>query len=335
MNEVEVALEVGGVGNADDAVGGGGVGAAAEEDVAGDGLVGRAGGERISAGQVNEREGLAVLGVGGADLALDRDAGVVANLLLQASEGVEEGGFAAVWIAYEGVNRGAGGFCGGSVNGCGGHENGGREARRRGELDGTDYHRQLRGCGWAGGSEGTVEGARGRLAAGFDETVGAAGELGALRGVLHEFDAVAVGVAEPGLEGIIEAAANLPDLDATGEEDGASGGEVGDLEGEVVVAVARNEGCDGRGGVAPLKVRAALVEELHEGGVAEGNVGPENGAVGGGEAEFNRKAQGVAVKGDKAIEVVGVQAEVGEAQDHAANAHHPRVKVKGKQVGFE
>jgi hypothetical protein len=91
------------------------------------------------------------------------------------------------------------------------------------------------------------------------------------------------------LEGIIEAAANLPDLDATGEEDGASGGEVGDLEGKVVVAAARNEGGEIRGGIAPLKVGAALVEELHEGGVAEGNVGAENGAVGGGEAEFNRK----------------------------------------------
>ncbi len=117
VNEVEVALEVGGVGDAHDAVGHRGVGAAAEEHVAENGLVGRAGGERVGTGQVDDRERLAVLRVGGADLLLDGNAGIVADLLFKTGKGVEECALATVRIADEGVNRSAG--RGGRLDGLG------------------------------------------------------------------------------------------------------------------------------------------------------------------------------------------------------------------------
>ena len=144
MNEVEVPFEVGGVDDAEDAVGWRGVGAAAEEHIAGDGLVGRTGGERVSAGKIDDGDGLAVLRVGGADLFLDGDAGVVADFLFQAGEGVEEGALAAVGIADERVDRlarGRDGGAGGDVRGQSGHREGagremrgdGRRARQRAE----------------------------------------------------------------------------------------------------------------------------------------------------------------------------------------------------------
>ena len=104
MNEVEVPLEICGVDDAEDAVGLRRVGPAAEEDVAGDRLVGRAGGERVGARKIDELDRLAVLRVGLAHLLLDRDARIVAHFLLQAGEGVEERALAAVWIAHERVN---------------------------------------------------------------------------------------------------------------------------------------------------------------------------------------------------------------------------------------
>ena len=130
VNEVEVSFEIGRVDDAEDAVGLGGVGAAAEEDVAGDGFVGGAGGEGIGAGQVDDGDGLAVLRVSGTDLFLDGDAGVVPDFLFQAGEGVEKGAFAAVGIADEGVDGGARG------RGVGGA---GRNVRRQ-------SHRMSRGA---------------------------------------------------------------------------------------------------------------------------------------------------------------------------------------------
>ena len=59
-----------------------GVGAPAEEDVAGHGLVRGAGGERVGARQVDDGDRLAVLRVGGAHLLLHGHARVVADLLL-------------------------------------------------------------------------------------------------------------------------------------------------------------------------------------------------------------------------------------------------------------
>ena len=126
VDQVEVPLEVGRVDDAEDAVGLRGVAAPAEQHVARDGLVGRARGERIRAGQVDDRDGLAVLGVGRADLFLDGDPGIISDLLLQAGEGVEERALAAVGIAHQRI--------------------GGRARRRgrggRGKMGG---HRHLRG----------------------------------------------------------------------------------------------------------------------------------------------------------------------------------------------
>jgi hypothetical protein len=64
VDEVEITLEVRRIDDAQDAIRLWGVGAPAEQHIAGHGLVGRAGGERIGAGQVDDRDGLAVLGVG-------------------------------------------------------------------------------------------------------------------------------------------------------------------------------------------------------------------------------------------------------------------------------
>lgn len=149
----------------------------------------------------------------------------------------------------------------------------------------------------------------------------AGGELGAGVGVFHEFDAVAVGVGEPGLEGVVEAGFDWADLDASGEEGGAEGFEAGDFEAEVAVAVAVDEGL---GGAAPLEGGAGLVEEFEEGGIADLDVGAEAGAVGGGEAELGGEAEGVAVEGDETFEVVGEEAEVGEAADHVGGGGKER-----------
>ena len=87
--------------------------AAAQEHIADDGLVRRTRRERIGAGQVDDGDRPAVLRVGGAGLLLDGDARVVADLLPQAGERIEERAFAAVGVADEGVDRraaGVGGF---------------------------------------------------------------------------------------------------------------------------------------------------------------------------------------------------------------------------------
>jgi hypothetical protein len=105
-DEVEVAGEVGGVDDDDDGVGGGGVGALAAEDLAGDDLVGGSADEGVGAGEVDDvGPGLGAVGgdeLGAADLFLDGDAGVVGDLLTEAGEGVEEGCFAGVGVSGEG-----------------------------------------------------------------------------------------------------------------------------------------------------------------------------------------------------------------------------------------
>ena len=118
-DEVEVALEVGGVDDADDAVGARGAGLAAEEDVAEDGFVRGAGVEGVGAGEVDEAEFFAVLGEALADFFFDGDAGVVGDFLAEAGEEVEDGGFAGVWVTDDGD------AWGGDLGGGGGDRVGG------------------------------------------------------------------------------------------------------------------------------------------------------------------------------------------------------------------
>ena len=105
MNEVEISLEVGGVDDADDAVRLNHVGAAAKEHIANNRLVGRTRRKRIGAGQIDDGDRAAVLRVSGAGLFLDSNARVVADLLPQAGERIEERTLAAVGVADEGVDR--------------------------------------------------------------------------------------------------------------------------------------------------------------------------------------------------------------------------------------
>ena len=100
--EHQLAVHVGGVEDQQDAVGLGHAGHLAGEDVDGDAGVLGVGGERVDAGQVDEGEVVAADGLHAAGVVLDGDAGVVGDLLAQAGEAVEEGGFAGVWRADEG-----------------------------------------------------------------------------------------------------------------------------------------------------------------------------------------------------------------------------------------
>lgn len=114
------------------------------------------------------------------------------------------------------------------------------------------------------------------------ETVG---KLGAAMGVFHQFDAVAVGIGEPGLKRAIKAAAYFSDGYTARDQRLAKGGQSGDFEAKVLIAVSGVE----RGGIdAPLPGGEALVEKFDEGGVASRDVGPEDGSVGGAETEFHR-----------------------------------------------
>ncbi len=106
VDEVEVALEIRGVDDADDPVGLRRVEAPAEEHIAQYRFVGRARGERIRAGQIDDLDRTAVLRVGRADFLFDGDAGIVADFLAQAGQGVEEGCLAGVGIAHHRVDRG-------------------------------------------------------------------------------------------------------------------------------------------------------------------------------------------------------------------------------------
>lgn len=117
---VEIAFEVGGIHHEHDEIGGGDVGAALPEDVAGDGLIGRLGAEAIRTGEVEDID----FEVGGESAQASfftfyRDAGIITDLGAEAGERVKEGCFAAVRVAgeYDQVVR----FCGG---GGGGFEGG-------------------------------------------------------------------------------------------------------------------------------------------------------------------------------------------------------------------
>ena len=81
VNEIEISFQIRGIDDAKNPVGLRGVGAATEEDVAGHGFIGGTRGERIRARQIDDRDGLAMLRVGRADLFFHGNAGVVAHLL--------------------------------------------------------------------------------------------------------------------------------------------------------------------------------------------------------------------------------------------------------------
>jgi len=99
--EHELAVHVRGVEDEEDAVGDGDAGHLAGEDFDGYAGVFGVGGERIDAGEVDEREVAAADGLHLAGVVLDGDARVVGYLLAHASEAVEEGRLAAVWRADE------------------------------------------------------------------------------------------------------------------------------------------------------------------------------------------------------------------------------------------
>ena len=96
--EVEVALDVGGVHDVDDAQG-----MLVEHEVAAHQLLARVGRERVDAGQVGDH-GVRIA-ADDAVLAVHRDAGEVAHVLVGARELVEEGRLAAVLVADQGVGQ--------------------------------------------------------------------------------------------------------------------------------------------------------------------------------------------------------------------------------------
>ena len=97
--QVEVAIEVGGVEDDDSNVGDGFAGDSSEKDISGDGFVGGAGLEAVATGEVEQAHEFAVGAVEGAFFFFDGHAGVVTDFLTESGEGVEEGCFSAVRVA--------------------------------------------------------------------------------------------------------------------------------------------------------------------------------------------------------------------------------------------
>lgn len=92
--EVEVALDIGGVDDIDD-----GIRARGENEVAADDLLAGIGRQRVDAGQVRD-DGLG-MSLDLAVLAVDRDAGEVAHMLVRARELVEQRGLSAILVARQ------------------------------------------------------------------------------------------------------------------------------------------------------------------------------------------------------------------------------------------
>jgi hypothetical protein len=107
VNEIEISLQIRGVDDAKDPVRLWSIGPPAEQHIARHGFVGRTRGERVCAGEIDDGDGLSVLRVGGADLLLDGHAGIVADLLFQAGERVEERALSAVRVADERIDGSA------------------------------------------------------------------------------------------------------------------------------------------------------------------------------------------------------------------------------------
>ena len=108
--EVEVALEVGGIGDDHDQIRRGHVGHALEQDVAGDLLVGGLRTQGISSREIQNGDRMEGVGSGeGAFFSLHRDPGVVADAGAKAGQGIEQRGLAAVRVAGkddgEGLHR--------------------------------------------------------------------------------------------------------------------------------------------------------------------------------------------------------------------------------------
>jgi hypothetical protein len=97
----QLTIQVRGVEYKQDAIGLGYAGHLAGEHIDGDARVLRVGGERIDAGQIDEREVVAADRLHAAGVVFHRDAGIVRDLLAQAGEPVEEGGLAGVGRADE------------------------------------------------------------------------------------------------------------------------------------------------------------------------------------------------------------------------------------------
>ncbi len=96
--QVQVAIEVGGIDDGDNDVGPAFLLLLAQDHIDGNHFVGAARRQAVGAGQIEQVEGLA--GTGHLPfLGLDGDAGVVADVLVQAGQGVEKGCLACIGIA--------------------------------------------------------------------------------------------------------------------------------------------------------------------------------------------------------------------------------------------
>ena len=97
QRQIQVALEVGGVEDAD-----GRLGLARKQIGAAYLLLGGVGGKRVDAGQIDDPYPLVLpLGAVYAFVALDGDAGPVADVFARAGEGIEKGGLPRIGVADE------------------------------------------------------------------------------------------------------------------------------------------------------------------------------------------------------------------------------------------
>ena len=118
-DQEEVACQAAGIDHRHDQVGRRRVRAQAAQHRHRHVLVGRLRDQAIGAGQVNDLDRATIRQHGASGLLLDRDAGIVGDLLPQSGEGIEQRGLAAVGIAGEGDSEGADG--GHGRRGRGGH----------------------------------------------------------------------------------------------------------------------------------------------------------------------------------------------------------------------
>ena len=105
-NEVEIALQVGGIEDTEQALGSRGVLPQVQQHITGDQLVGGMGSQAIAPGKVEEFDPFPVLADELARILLNGDPGIVADFLPEAGEGIEEGGLARIRVAHDGIGFG-------------------------------------------------------------------------------------------------------------------------------------------------------------------------------------------------------------------------------------
>lgn len=151
---------------------------------------------------------------------------------------------------------------------------------------------------------------------------GVADELLADRGVLHELDGVAVGIANPELPGKVEAQSTIEIGDAGGVESLFHLFDAGHFEAEVLQSGRSCAEIDSLS--SEHGEHALLVEDLQEAAVPALDIDANGLSCVVAQVELDGKSETFRVEVDHGLELCGVQADMGELSDHDLISAHRR-----------